>query len=570
MSKIELVDAFQDTLNISKQFDYDIAKKVRVIKECFKSFQLNLSYYRTQFNGKIIVENNTTFSAANKYKKYGKTAVLNFANPVNPGGGVATGAMAQEECLCRSSNLYLSLQSPIAIEEYYNYNMKNTNGYFFTDRIVYSESITVFKSDDDIPMILPQNDWFNVDVITCAAPYLGNSKYIDKEILKEVFKHRIKNIFESAIDHEIDVIILGAFGCGAFKNPPEIVAQAFHEVITENNYNRVFKFIVFAIKSSINNASENDCPNITAFKQEFNEHEFSKREKIELTCFESLDVIDIRNNSVLGKVVNGKYIIDEKISYDYGFTLYLAHDKNSKKYSVKVRRKNHSNQSSSDKIISIERSLMVFDHPYIPKVYDIIEDETYYYIVKDYLTGITLRDLIKEKNHLSEKEVVEIALKVSDVLNYLNSFPTPIIFGNINPNTIIISDPTNVSGNIKIIEIDPEKRKGCTELMGVVGYCPPEQYGGLVPLDHRVDIYGLGVTMHYMITGVNPCEPPYELWPIRQYNPDLSKGLEYIIEKCIQRDREDRYSNFSELIHDLNNYDKLPKRKKWFFGLFKK
>ena len=186
---------------------------------------------------------------------------------------------------------------------------------------------------------------------------------------------------------------------------------------------------------------------------------------------------------------------------------------------------------------------MLFDHPYIPKVYDIIEDETYYYIVKDYLTGITLRNLIKEKNHLSEKEVVEIALKVSDVLNYLNSLPTPIIFGNINPNTIIISDPTNVSGNIKIIEIDPEKRKGCTELMGVVGYCPPEQYGGLVPLDHRVDIYGLGVTMHYMITGVNPCEPPYELWPIRQYNPD-----------CAPRRRADRLTGGNPVRKGLTNH----------------
>ena len=272
MDRNKLIEAFKDTLKISRCFDCN----VRVYYERFTSVHSALICSETKVDAKIIVENNTTFSAANKYKKYGKTAVLNFANPVNPGGGVATGAMAQEECLCRSSNLYLSLQSPVAIEEYYNYNMKNTNGYFFTDRIVYSESITVFKSDDDIPMILPQNDWFNVDVITCAAPYLGNSKYIDKEILKEVFKHRIKNIFESAIDHEIDVIILGAFGCGAFKNPPEIVAKAFHEVISENNYNRVFKFIVFAIKNSINNASENDCPNITAFKQEFNEHEFFK------------------------------------------------------------------------------------------------------------------------------------------------------------------------------------------------------------------------------------------------------------------------------------------------------
>lgn len=117
--------------------------------------------------------------------------------------------------------------------------------------------------------MMPESEWFNVDVITCAAPYIANRRYTNKAALKQLFKGRIKNIFESAIDNDVDAIILGAFGCGAFKNLPEIVAKAFHEVIDENAYNSYFKKIIFAIKSTNNNDPYFPCPNIMAFELEF-------------------------------------------------------------------------------------------------------------------------------------------------------------------------------------------------------------------------------------------------------------------------------------------------------------
>ena len=99
---------------------------------------------------------------------------------------------------------------------------------------------------------MPKNEWFNVDIITCAAPYIAKHKYTNKTALKELFKDRIKNIFEAAIDNDVEVIILGAFGCGAFKNPTEVVAKAFHEMIEENNYGNYFEKIVFAIPKGNN------------------------------------------------------------------------------------------------------------------------------------------------------------------------------------------------------------------------------------------------------------------------------------------------------------------------------
>lgn len=132
--------------------------------------------------------------------------------------------------------------------DYYQYHRELRN-HFYSDRLIYTEGVTVFKDDCDVPNMLDKKDWFQVDVITCAAPYIAKRKYTNKTALKALFKSRIQNVFEVAIAHDIEVLILGAFGCGAFKNPPEVVGKAFHEVIEENRYAEQFEKIVFAIKS---------------------------------------------------------------------------------------------------------------------------------------------------------------------------------------------------------------------------------------------------------------------------------------------------------------------------------
>ena len=266
-NKNDLVFAFRDTLNISNGLLKAQTEKAiesnRVYKENFVAKRNNANCFGSE---NCVVEANTTFDSAKKYLQYGKTAVLNFANPHYPGGGVQNGAMAQEECLCRSSNLYACISAQNVFDSFYLYN-RNIGDDFFSDRLIYTKGVTVFKNDDDIPQLMPENDWFRVDVITCSAPYLGGRKYTNKTALKELFKGRIRNIFEAALDNGVEVLILGAFGCGAFKNPPGLVAEAFHEVIDENHYSNYFRKIVFAIKSTVNDG------NYYAFDEEFSPYE---------------------------------------------------------------------------------------------------------------------------------------------------------------------------------------------------------------------------------------------------------------------------------------------------------
>ena len=176
-----------------------------------------------------------------------RVAVLNFANAYTPGGGVLHGAMAQEECLCRSSDLYCALTLPYLRKNYYEHNNK-TVGDLGTDAVIYTPGVTVFKSDDALPVMLPEP--FKVDVITCAAPYVNPDKRkpIPMDTLTKVIHRRLKNILEVAIAREVDVLVLGAIGCGAFNNPPEVVAEQFRRLLIDEGYRDHFKRVVFAIK----------------------------------------------------------------------------------------------------------------------------------------------------------------------------------------------------------------------------------------------------------------------------------------------------------------------------------
>ena len=117
-------------------------------------------------------------------------------------------------------------------------------------------------------------------------------------------------------------------------------------------------------------------------------------------------------------------------------------------------------------------------------------------------------------------------------------------------------------GNIALIDFGTarefkEKNLADTTCLGTVGYAAPEQYGGMGQTDARTDIYGLGATLYHLVTGCNPSEPPYEIKPIREINPSLSSGLERIIQKCVQRNPDERYQSAAELMYALDHYEEI-------------
>lgn len=189
-----------------------------------------------------------------------KTAVHNFASASNPGGGVVRGASAQEECLCRCSGLYFNLNTKQMWDGFYNPH-RNAHDPIHNDDIIYTPKVIVFKTDTASPRLMPETDWYDVDVITCAAPNLrenpsnvfnhgdGNqrAKVSDTELLA-IHEKRLRRILDVAVMEGEEVVILGAFGCGAFKNSPNVAALAAKNVVKD--YLKAFKVIEFAVYCS--------------------------------------------------------------------------------------------------------------------------------------------------------------------------------------------------------------------------------------------------------------------------------------------------------------------------------
>lgn len=217
---------------------------------------------------KVILTGCKSFEAAKNYT--GKVAVLNFANANHPGGGCLYGASAQEESLCRCSTLYECLIDEKAISGFYQpHSHKNCWG---TSDIIYTPNVTVFMSDDDIPKLQEKDKWFQVDIITCAAPNLSMKSIKDRKILRHeenIISKRIERIFNVSIKEKVDVLILGAFGCGAFNNPPDIVAKSMLSACKK--YNGMIPVIEFAVYDP----SEN-MKNYAAFLYEYTRSEFCR------------------------------------------------------------------------------------------------------------------------------------------------------------------------------------------------------------------------------------------------------------------------------------------------------
>ena len=188
----------------------------------------------------------TAFDAARKLRNFGKTAVMNFADPFIPGGTVKDGSLSREACLCRSSNLYPCLCRPEVLSGFYDKHHKCKDSWY-TDSLIYSPNVVVFKDDAPVPRLMEWNEWIMVDVISAATPFCPADNYISKTVVKNVFIPRIRNMMEAAIDHDATTLIAGAFGCGPGGFSPEAVASAFLYLLRDEKYISEFNEIVFAI-----------------------------------------------------------------------------------------------------------------------------------------------------------------------------------------------------------------------------------------------------------------------------------------------------------------------------------
>lgn len=199
----------------------------------------------------VSVTHNRSLEAAARYIGQ-KVCVLNFASATNPGGGVLHGASAQEESICRCSTLYPCLATPAMLKGFYTPHRLASNP-LHNDDIIYTPGVLVLKDDDYRRLDTP----FAVDVLTCAAPNLRSvpantdnadgtaQAVVSNEELYRLHVMRARRIMTVAARNHAEVLVLGAFGCGAFRNNPVVVAKAYNTVLPEFLFH--FRTIEFAV-----------------------------------------------------------------------------------------------------------------------------------------------------------------------------------------------------------------------------------------------------------------------------------------------------------------------------------
>ena len=270
----------------------------------------------------------------------------------------------------------------------------------------------------------------------------------------------------------------------------------------------------------------------------------------------------------IGTIIGDRYEILEKVGSGGMADVFRAKCHRLNRYvAIKILKQDYSEDTKFvTKFRGEAQAIAGISHPNIVGIYDVGEENGMYYIVMELVDGITLKKYIEEKGKLSVKEAVGIALQIANGLEAAHS--NHIIHRDIKPQNIIISR----EGKVKVTDFGIAKattsQTTTSSAMGSVHYASPEQArGGYV--DHRSDIYSLGVTMYEMLSGTLPfngesavaialAHIQEEAVPLAALDATIPKGISNIVNKCMQKKTELRYSCVADLIADLKMFLQDP------------
>ena len=277
------VKEYKNTIAIVNQGYYYTADNQRVELSAMDKIAEGTQFYSLEFTvnhiapsvDKTIVEVSNADCMAEGIRLLDKgynPAILNMASRQTPGGGVANGMGAQEETIFRRTNLFRSLYRFVPYAE--DYGTQKAEERYPMDKDfggIYSPNITIFREGEATGYRLMNNPR-QVAFISVAAmnrPKLTKDMMIDESLI-EGAKNKMRTILRIGLQHGHDSLVLGALGCGAYRNPPKHIAKLFHEVLVEQEFENKYRYIVFAILEDHNSRKHhNPEGNYTPFKLEF-------------------------------------------------------------------------------------------------------------------------------------------------------------------------------------------------------------------------------------------------------------------------------------------------------------
>ena len=204
--------------------------------------------------------------------------------------------------------------------------------------------------------------------------------------------------------------------------------------------------------------------------------------------------------------------------------------------------------------------LAQLEHPSIPTIYDYFIENSKYYLVMRWIGGGDLAEQMRLRGGTVDEAVVtKWAIQICDVLHYIHSQKSPIIYRDLKPANLMLDDR---NGRVMLVDFGIARivrptEKGVTAI-GTMGYAPPELFAGKA--EPRTDIYSLGATMFHMLTGADPQDNPLLIFDFskhprpRQINPKISANMERLLIKSVSHNVTDRPASALDFMHELQEH----------------
>ncbi len=260
------------------------------------------------------------------------------------------------------------------------------------------------------------------------------------------------------------------------------------------------------------------------------------------------------------EIKKGKYILYEELGSGGSGKVYRAFDRHLR-CDRAVKRFN-AGEDIWKKELEMLKGLK---HPLLPMVTDSMEEGNERYLVMEYIEGKNLESYVQEKGHIRQEQAVEWALELADLLIYLHERNSPVIYRDMKPANIMVEP----DGKLKLIDFGTAwlryQEGGEKFCAGTYGYAAPEQLGenGVSGADERSDVYGLGATLYYMLTGDDPSKPPFLIHPIRFFDRRLSVEMEKIVGKAVEEEKGKRYQTMRQFKTAMERYQNMDQMREY-------
>lgn len=258
-----------------------------------------------------------------------------------------------------------------------------------------------------------------------------------------------------------------------------------------------------------------------------------------------------------------RYTILDTLARGGTSTVYLVFDSEARRhYAMKLIRHDAVDERMLRMALQEANLLRTLSHPSIPRVYDSFEVDGCTAIVMDRIEGVNLEQLLRKEGPQDEAQVIEWGIQLAGVLQYLHN--CGILYRDLKPGNVLLGSDERLF----ILDFGAaiaSDKVSSADSVGTRGFAAPEMYSRQA--DHRTDIYALGKTMHYLLTGIEPSRNSGNL-PVRQWRPELTKSIEAVIQRCVEPDPAVRYQSVAALLSALKSCEKAEKPRRSFLDFF--